>query len=189
MAWIKVIYPRSNSLCCLAPMSYSLIAALAENHLIGVNNRLPWHLPADLQHFKSLTLGKPMLMGRRTHESIGRPLPQRENIVLSHNPALQLPGCRVIQGLEQLSDYADQEIMVIGGAQLYQLLLPQAQRLYLTWVSGDFQGDTYFPALEPASWQEIASESHPADALNPYAYRFTTWARVARGPAELNHHA
>ncbi len=157
----------------------SIIAALAQNQTIGINNRLPWHLPADLQHFKKLTLGKPIIMGRKTYESIGKPLPGRRNIVISRNPQFTAPGCEVVPSLEAALTLTDsvEEVMIIGGAQLIAETLPLADRLYLTLIHQDFEGDCFFPDWNPQQWQQINREDHPADAANPYAYSFITFVR------------
>lgn len=160
-------------------MRLSLIAAMDRNRLIGAGNGLPWHLPADLAHFKRLTVGKPIVMGRRTFESIGRPLPQRENIVVSRNPDFMAEGCTVVHGLLEAIEAARgvAEVMIIGGASLYVEALPLAGRMYLTLIDAEFEGDTWFPAYDPQQWREVASESRAADDANPYALRFVTLDR------------
>jgi dihydrofolate reductase len=131
-------------------MKISLIAAMGENRVIGVDNRMPWHLSADLKRFRQITLGKPILMGRRTHESIGKPLPGRENIVLTRDSAYQSPGCTLVHNRDQAVRAAGDapELMVIGGAGLYQEFLPLADRLYLTLIQHTFEGDTFFPTID-----------------------------------------
>ena len=160
-------------------MQLALIAALDRNRLIGRDNALPWHLPADLQHFKRLTLGKPVLMGRRTWESLGRPLPGRRHIVLSRDPAFRAEGATVVGSLDAALEAAGDaaEAMVIGGAAFYATMLPRARRLYLTEVDGEFDGDAWFPALDPAQWREVARECHAADAKNAHGYCFVTLER------------
>lgn len=153
----------------------SIVVAMSKDKIIGFQNRLPWHLPADLKYFKQLTLHKTIVMGRKTFESIGRPLPQRENIVLSHQ-TLQIEGCQVISSLEQLPH--DKEIMVIGGAQIYKLALPLANDLYITWVDGKFEGDTLFPDLDWKNWKQLSIESHLPDEKNPFPYHFTYYQRT-----------
>lgn len=157
----------------------SFIAAVARNGVIGVRNTLPWHLPADLKHFKHLTLGKPILMGRATHQSLGRPLPGRDNIVITRDLAYPAPGCTLVHSVDQALAVANgaEELMVIGGAQLYAQLLPQAQRLYLTLVHGHYAGDAYFPRYEPAHWHELSRDDHPIDANHAVAYSFVTLER------------
>ncbi|WP_045779753.1 dihydrofolate reductase, partial [Methylocucumis oryzae] len=129
-------------------MEIALIAAIASNRAIGVNNKMPWHLSADLKRFKQLTMGFPIIMGRKTFESIAKPLPGRTNIIISRNLSWQQPGCLVFTSLEQALLAAEQlseRVFVIGGATLYQALLPQASVLYLTEIQQDFAGDTFFP--------------------------------------------
>lgn len=157
----------------------SLIAALARNRVIGRDNRLPWHLPADLQFFKQTTMGKPLLMGRRTWESIGRPLPGRRMIVLSRDLCYHAPGCAVAQSLDEalIVVGAVVEIMVIGGAMLYQHTLPLADRLYLTQVETDAPGDVWFPEWNPQDWRLDWEQAHPADAKHAWPYRFQRWER------------
>lgn len=153
----------------------SIIAAMSRNNLIGFQNRLPWHLPADLKYFKQLTLNKTIVMGRKTFESIGKPLPQRENIILSHQP-LQIEGCKVISDLKKLS--SKKEIMIIGGAQIYALALPLVHDLYITWVDGDFEGDTFFPKIDWNNWEMLSIESHKPDEKNAFPYHFTHYRRI-----------
>lgn len=158
------------------------------NRLIGAGNRLPWHLPADLQHFKRTTMGKAIIMGRRTHESIGRSLPGRTNIVVSRNPAYAAPGCIVVSSLEAaLAVASGDEVFVIGGATLYRQALPHAHRLYLTLIDAEFDGDTHFPELDFAQWQVIERTACEADDRNPYAYTFLTLERrTATAPSPSN---
>ncbi len=152
----------------------SIIVAMDRNRLIGSNNGLPWRLPADLKHFKAITLGKPVIMGRKTYESIGRPLPERQNIVVSRTAGFSAPGCTAVTSADAALDAAGDvpEIMVIGGAQLYTQLLPQVQRIYLTQIDAAFDGDAWFPDLDAALWHETAREDHAPDERNPYAYSF-----------------
>lgn len=158
----------------------ALIAALARNRVIGRDNRLPWHLPADLRFFRQATLGKPLLMGRRTWESIGRPLPGRRMIVLSRDPGCQAPGCAVARSLDQALAIAGAvpEIMVIGGASLYAQTLPLAERLYLTVVEADVPGDVRFPDWDERAWRLVWEEAHPADAAHAWPYRFRRLERM-----------
>lgn len=162
----------------------ALIVAVAENNVIGVHNRLPWHLPADLQYFKSKTLGKPVVMGRKTWESLGRPLPKRHNIVLTHQPHWHAVGAEkantLHQALQQAQAWAIQnqasELMVIGGAQIFAEALPLAQRLYITRVALAPEGDVFFPSWDCSAWHTQSAESHPAQADQP-AYRYEVWDR------------
>ncbi|MDX8401438.1 MAG: dihydrofolate reductase [Mariprofundaceae bacterium] len=150
----------------------SLIWAMDEGGVIGAQGRLPWHLPADMCWFRKHTLGKPVLMGRKTFESIGQPLPERRNLVLSQRLDA-LPGCEIVRSLEEARTLTrDAELMVIGGAQIYALALPQADRLYLTRVHGRFEGDAFFPAIDWTRWREVHREDHPADARNAFACTF-----------------
>ena len=160
-----------------APLT--LIAALAHNRVIGRDNRLPWRLPADLRFFKQTTMGKPLLMGRRTWESIGRPLPGRRMIVLTGHPGYSAPGCTVAHSLDEALTLAGAvaEIMVIGGAALYAQTLPLATRLYLTVVEADIPGDVWFPEWNQRGWRPEWEEAHPADADHAWPYRFQRWER------------
>jgi dihydrofolate reductase len=158
----------------------ALIAALARNRVIGRDNRLPWRLPADLQFFKQTTMGKPLLMGRRTWESIGRPLPGRRMIVLTSDTAYQAPGGTVARSLDEALDIAGPvaEVMVIGGAALYAQTLPLADRLYLTRIAADVPGDVWFPAWEADQWRLVEEEAHAADANHAWPYCFQCWERA-----------
>lgn len=161
-------------------MRISLIAAYDRNRAIGYRGKIPWHLPADLKRFRRLTWGKPCLMGRRTFESMGRPLPGRGNIVLSRKTS-SLKGALVFSSLEAALSYLEgrEEVMVIGGSELFRELLPMAFRLYLTEIEGEFPGDTYFPAWQAESWLEVERQTFPASERFPYAYRFRTLIRKA----------
>ncbi len=152
----------------------SLIAAMAQQRVIGCNGAMPWHLPADLAWFKQNTLGKPMIMGRKTWDSIGRALPGRRTIVISRDAALQPVGAeRVISPEAALAAVAGApEIMIVGGAQIYQHFLTYADRLYLTLIDADFTGDTFFPDYNQHQWRTVERVNHPADAKNPYPYSF-----------------
>jgi len=146
------------------------------NRLIGNNNQLPWHLPADFAHFKSVTMGKPVIMGRKTYESIGKPLPGRTNIVLSRDPDIRFEGVACVSSFEQaLLLVADaEEVMVIGGSTIYEMLLPRANRLYLTYVDAEFEGDAWFPEFDKNQWFELESVLRKADEKNLYDCRFVT---------------
>lgn len=158
----------------------SIIAAMDRNRVIGRENQLPWRLPADLRRFRAITMGKPILMGRLTHESLGRPLPGRENVVLTSDPHYRAEGCTVLTSLDACRRRFAHvpELMVIGGATLYEQLLPEAGRMYLTLVDGEFEGDTWFPAYAAGEWRETARESFDADDRNPCAYAFAVLERV-----------
>ena len=159
----------------------ALVVAMARNGVIGRGNALPWHLPDDLKHFKALTMGKPILMGRRTYQTIGRPLPGRDNLVLTHKRDWQASGVSAVHSLPEALERAAQasELMVIGGAEIYRLTLPLAQRIYLTEVLADVEGDTVFPALQRNEWREVQAVAHPADARHAYGMRFVTLTREA----------
>lgn len=161
-------------------MKLAIIVAMDKQNLIGKNNDLPWKLSADLQYFRKVTMGKPLIMGRNTHESIGRPLPGRKNIIVSTNKDYQAEGCFVVQSLEQAFIACEdaEEAMVMGGASLYEQLLPQADKLYLTHVNAELEGDTWFPKWEKSHWQEISREDHPADEKNQYPYSFVVYERI-----------
>jgi dihydrofolate reductase len=162
--------------------SISLIVARADNGVIGRDNALPWRLPRDLKRFKALTMGKPMLMGRRTFESIGRALPGRTSLVLTRDPAWHAPGAIVVHTLEEAFDQVGSaaELVVIGGAEIFDLVLPLARRVYLTDVHADIPGDTGFPALAPGEWRELEHIAHPADAEHAHALTFRTLERRVR---------
>lgn len=161
-------------------MRLSLVAAMDRNRLIGAGDRLPWRLPADLAHFKRLTLGKPVLMGRRTFESIGRPLPERHNIVVTRDRGFRAEGCTVAHSLDAgLAAAAPApEVMVIGGASVYAQCLARAGRMYLTRIDAELEGDTFFPAWDPAEWREVERREFQPDARNAYPYRFEVLERV-----------
>ena len=160
-------------------MRLSIIVAMSENRVIGRDNQLPWRLSADLQHFKKLTMGKPIIMGRKTFESIGRALPGRQNIVVTRQPDYHAEGCDVVPSADAAIAAADDaaEIMVIGGAEIYRQFLPRANRIYLTRVHARIDGDTYFPELQAEEWAETAREPLAANADNEFAASFVTLAR------------
>lgn len=152
---------------------------MAENRVIGANNALPWRLPADLKRFRRLTTGHPVIMGRKNYQSIGRPLPERVNIVVTRNPSFQAPGCTVVPSLAGAfaAAGADDEIFIIGGADIYAQTLAHADRMYLTLVHAHVPGDTRFPSFDLAQWTEVERELHDADPAHAYAYSFVTLAR------------
>ena len=171
-------------------MQISMIAAMANNRVIGANNAMPWHLPADLKHFKKITLGKPIIMGRKTYASIGKALPGRLNIVVSSDINFMLADATVVHGCEQAIDVATEycskqkvenpEVMIIGGGTIYKHFLAFCQQLYLTHIDLDVDGDTYFPDYYAQyDWQEVDIETHQADPSNPYIYRFITLLKQA----------
>ena len=157
-----------------------LVAAMAANRVIGKNNALPWHLPPDLKRFKALTLGHPVVMGRKTYESIGKPLPGRRNLVITRNRDYLAAGCEVVHSLDAaLAACADdKEIYIIGGAELYRDSLPHAQRLEFTEIHAEFDGDARFPEYSPAEWCETGRETHGSEAGIPFRYDFVRYDRV-----------
>jgi len=163
-------------------MRISIIVAMADDSVIGKDNELPWHLPADLQHFKQITMGKPILMGRRTWESIGRPLPGRTSIVITRDAGYSAPGCIVVQSIEaalQAAAKQADEAMIIGGADLYGQMLSRTDTIYLTRVHAGFEGDTVFPQLEESEWREVERVDYEPDLKNPWRYSFIRLERVA----------
>lgn len=163
-------------------MRISLIVAAAENGVIGAGNKLPWHLPDDLKRFKALTMDKPILMGRRTFESIGKPLPGRNNIVMTRQPGLKLPGCTTVSTFAEARRAAGDaaELAVIGGGEVYVQTLPFADVVHLTRVHARIEGDAFFPPLPRAEWRERVIASHPADDRHAYAFSFLEIERVTR---------
>ncbi|MWP60997.1 type 3 dihydrofolate reductase [Gilliamella sp. Pas-s25] len=160
-------------------MIVSMIVAMADNHVIGLNNQMPWHLPADLAWFKKNTLNKPVIMGRKTFESIGRPLPGRHNIIISRQTTIEsnmVPNISWVPSIDAAILLAQTQLVdeafIIGGGNIYKQALPLANRLYLTHIDAKLQGDTYFPDYSPEQWQVIYQEAHQADDKNNYPYRF-----------------
>ena len=160
----------------------SIIAALAENRVIGVNNTLPWRLPNDLKHFRRLTTGHAIILGRKNYESIGKPLPERTNIVITRNRDYRADGCLVAHSLDEALalSKSDPEIFVIGGAEIYRAALTRADRLYLTLVHDTVAGDVYFPEFDSNDWREITRERHERDERHAYAYSFVVLERIRR---------
>jgi len=160
-------------------LKISIIVAVSTNNVIGVDGGLPWRLPEDLRKFKSITMGKPMIMGRATFESIGRALPGRRSIVLSRQAGFVAAGCDVVtspgQALEIAGDV--EEVMVIGGGNIYEQFLPMTDRIYLTRVDAHIDGDTWFPALDPGEWQVVDSEAFPTGDDRTYGFAVETWER------------
>ena len=160
-------------------MNVSLVVAMATNNVIGRDGGLPWHLPEDLQYFKSLTMGKPIVMGRKTYDSIGRALPGRQNVVLTRDPSFSAASCDIAKSRSEvfeLTNGAD-EIMVIGGASIYELFLPQASRIYLTRVSAIVEGDTWFPPLDESEWRVTDSETFEKNAEREFGFELVTLER------------
>lgn len=162
-------------------MIISLVVAMDRNGLIGRNNQLPWRLPADLRYFKEITMGKSIVMGRITFESIGRPLPGRKNIVLTRNVDYTASGCIITHSIEEALEAAGEgEVMVVGGAILYRQLIAKANRIYLTEIDTTFDGDTYFPNINKANWREVKRRWYEPDSKNQYRYAFVILERIAR---------
>lgn len=170
-------------------MKVAMIVAVAENNAIGLNNKMPWHLPEDLQHFKAITMGKPIIMGRKTFESLRKPLPGRTNIVITRDATYDHDGIRVVHSLTSALSLAKNiamadtinELMVIGGANIYQQALPLAQRLYLTRIHKKFEGDTFFPELDNNQWQEMTREDKSIDSTPPLNYSHIVMERQPNG--------
>ena len=158
-------------------MSLTLVVAIDAQRGIGVNNQLPWHLPEDLAHFKRVTLGRPMIMGRKTFDSIGRPLPGRRNIVVTRNPEWRHEGVEAVTSLEAaIALVGDEEASIIGGAQIFEAALPLADRMIVTEIAHAFACDTFFPAIDPAVWVESARERHRSES-NGFDYAYVTYVR------------
>ena len=156
-------------------MKISLIVAMANNRVIGLDNKMPWHLSADLKKFKSITMGSPILMGRKTYESIGRPLPGRTNMIISRNLDYQQEGCLVFNDLNtslKKASECTQEVFIIGGSDLYKAILPMVDVIYLTLINKDFQGDTFFPEIDFNEWSEVAREDIKDDPSVYFNYSF-----------------
>lgn len=165
----------------IRPMNIILIAAMTDKRVIGQHNQLPWQMPADLAHFKQLTLGKTIVMGRKTYQSIGRLLPGRTNIIVTRNIEFNVENALVFYDMSQVLDYAKreslEELWIIGGADIFKQALPKAYRMELTFIHADVMGDSYFPEWNKNEWQEIAREEHQGDDKNLYNYSFVTLTR------------
>ena len=160
----------------------SLIWAMDENRVIGHYNKLPWHLPEDLKFFKRVTMGHPIAMGRKTHESIGKPLPGRENIIITRDRKFKSEGCTILHSVEELLDYTskmhpEEEVFVIGGAEIFKEIISHADRLYLTMIHHQFEGDTFFPVFHIDEWELESRQNGVKDEKNPYEYEFLIYKR------------
>ncbi|MFT5397005.1 MAG: dihydrofolate reductase [Gammaproteobacteria bacterium] len=155
-------------------MQLSIIVAMDHNRVIGNKDSLPWHISADLKNFKKITMGKPIVMGRKTHESIGRPLPGRENIIITRDETYQAEGCTVLNCIDEIFEHCKdvEEVMITGGSEIYKHTLDQATRLYLTEVHTEIEGDTFFPEFNRAEWSEVSREAYTADEKNDFDYSF-----------------
>jgi dihydrofolate reductase len=169
---------RRSPIAPHAPLA--LIAAVAGNGVIGHNNTLPWRLPEDLKYFRRTTTGHRVVMGRKTYESVGRPLPERENVVLTRERAFAAPGCHIAHTLDEALCGASDTIFCIGGAEIYRLALPYAHWLYLTEIGRSFTGDAHFPAFDRNQWQERSRETHRLDGPDGFAYDFAVYERIAQ---------
>lgn len=159
----------------------SFIVATSENGVIGKDNQIPWHLPDDLKRFKKITMGHPIVMGRKTFESIGRPLPGRENIVLTRNKNIELDGCTVFHSEEELIDYCTsqkEEVFIIGGAYLFKMFIPYVDRLYLTKIYEQFEGDVFLPEMDFSQFEITSKEQGLKDEKNPYTYEYIVYDKI-----------
>lgn len=159
----------------------NIVVAAGINNAIGKDNKLLWHLPDDLKFFKQVTMGHPIVMGRATFESVGRPLPGRRNIILSRDNSLNIPGCEVLHAAEEVFKLLEneKEIMIVGGDEIYRLFLPFTQRIFLTRVFCSPDADRFFPELSSEEWKQTESNHHEKDEKHPYAFTFETWERIA----------
>lgn len=164
----------------MSPVRFSIIAAMASNRAIGINNTLPWRLPADLAHFKALTLGHHIIMGRKTYESLGKPLPGRTSVIVTRDRGYSVPGCVVAHSLEaaMAACDGDTEAFFIGGADLYRQALELADRIYLTEVKTEVAGDAWFPEFDHAGWRESSRKHCSADEKNPFDHDFVVYENI-----------
>ena len=163
------------------PARLSILVAMARNRTIGINNTLPWRIPQDLKHFKALTLGHHIIMGRKTFDSIGKPLPGRTTVVVTRNPALQITDCLMAHTLDEAIRHCaeDTEIFIVGGAELYAQALPLMHTLYVTEIQQDMAGDAHFPEFDKSVWREMVRERHSQEMPQPLEYHFVTYNRKA----------
>jgi len=159
-------------------MIVSAVVAIAENHAIGKNNQLLWHLPNDLKHFRLITTGHTVIMGRKTYESVGKPLPNRRNIIITRQQ-IEIAGCEVVSSIEEALALcaAEQEVFIVGGAEIYKLAMPLTDRIYLTIVHQSFEADAFFPEISKTEWTEAQREDYAADEKNTIPYSFITLNR------------
>ncbi len=163
-------------------MTISLIVAAATNNAIGKDGKLPWHLPNDMKHFKNITWGMPIVMGRKTFESLGKALPGRKNIVISRQPGWRADAVITVKNMEDalfvVKEADAKEVMVIGGGEIYKSLFDKAHRIYLTRVEAEPEADTFFPSLKPEEWHLMSQQNYEADEKNAYNYSFQVWERI-----------
>lgn len=162
-------------------MTLSIIVAASENNVIGINNHLPWHLPVDMKYFKDTTMGKPIVMGRKSFEELGRVLPGRPNIMITRQPEYAAEGLYIVPsleaGIEKAKTFGTEEIFITGGGEIFKMALPIIDRLYLTRVHAEVTGDTYFPEFDPRGWKLVKNERHEKDEKHQYALTFQVWER------------
>jgi dihydrofolate reductase len=160
-------------------MIVTIVVAIAENYAIGKNNQLLWHMPADLKHFKQITSGHTVIMGRRTYDSVGKPLPNRRNIIITRQD-ISIPGCEVVKSVDEALELCagEEEVFIVGGAEIYKLAMDQTDRIYLTIIHHSFDADTVFPEIDYMQWKETAREDHQPDEKHKYSYSFITLDRI-----------
>ncbi len=167
-------------------MKLAMIAAVAENNAIGINNKMPWYLPEDLRYFKAVTMGKPIIMGRKTFDSLRKPLPGRTNIVVTRDPQWHHEGVKVVHSLDAAIELSEdvalingnEEVMIIGGEQIYRQALPKADRLYLTRVYQSFEGDAFFPELDESQWREVSRQDRQSEDDEPVVFSYLVLDRT-----------
>lgn len=164
-------------------MTLSIIVALSENNVVGINNQLPWHLSADLKRVKTLTMGHHLIMGRKTHESIGKPLPGRTNVIITRNKNYKAEGCIVVSSLQEALETSkgDSEVFIFGGGEIFREALPLVQKIYMTRVHHHVDGDTHFPQLNTSDWKEISRQDFEADEKNNFSYSFIELEKTKAG--------
>jgi dihydrofolate reductase len=160
-------------------MTVTIVVAIAENYAIGKNNQLLWHMPADLKHFKQITSGHTIIMGRKTYDSVGKPLPNRRNIIISRQD-VTIPGCEVVKSVDEALELCtnEEEVFIVGGAEIYRLAINKNDRIYLTIIHHSFDADSFFPEIDYMEWKQVSREDHPADEKHKYAYSFITLERI-----------
>jgi dihydrofolate reductase len=159
-------------------MRISYIFAMDRNRVIGKDNQLPWRIPADLKFFKETTMGHTIVMGRKTYESIGKPLPGRTNVIMTQNPDYKVEGCEIVHTIEELLErYGEEEIIVTGGSELFRLFMPYVSKMYITSIEHEFEGDTWFPEINEDEWQMTWREQGIKDEKNPYTYYFQIYEK------------
>jgi dihydrofolate reductase len=160
-------------------MTVTIVVAIAENYAIGKHNQLLWHMPADLKHFKQITSGHTVIMGRKTYDSVGKPLPNRRNIIITRQD-ITIPGCEVVKSVEEALKLCsnEEEVFIVGGAEIYKLAMYKTDRIYLTIIHHSFDADSFFPEIDYMEWKEVSRDDHPADEKHKYPYSFITLERI-----------